>query len=333
MPGISAPADDRSHGLKPVFRIAALLALVATTLVPSQASDAEKAAIAHVTADGFVARDLDAVMGSLETVFGTDEGMVRRDADVSAVEKSLLLLEAQEPPLARVRYMLRYSEITSGGTVLSLVDLRRYNLGPAIRDQTIEEYGAENTADPDAFGVGPHVGWRVAFQQGSKAAAMIVAAGRREIPDAEAAGDDCRARRCLDLDLLDDYGQWVQLTDPVGEPSTAYPDVSRSVFGDEQVEDQTPAYVALQLALAASIASEDGDGIVWEVKQRQGPATEEPLFVVVIDRNLGQEVMTDAALGVPKLGKQEEERWVRRSGDVTYQTYLSSAGPLRRQVE
>ncbi|MBS7696200.1 MULTISPECIES: hypothetical protein [unclassified Chelatococcus] len=334
MPDSSALAGRRDHGWNCVCGGVVVLALIATTPTVAQTTDVEKAATAYVTANGFVAHDPGAVMASLDSLFGPDEGMTRQDTDVSAVEKSLLLLEAQEPPLGRVRYMLRYGEVELGETTLSVVDVRRYNLGPAIREETIEAYGAGNTAEPETFGVGPHVGWRIAFQPGSKAAAMVVAAGRREIPDAEAAGDDCRARRCLDLDLLDNHAEWVQLAEPVREPSTGYPAVSPTPFGDEQVEDQTPAYVALQLAMAAGIANEDGDGgLPWDVEQRQGPATDEPLFVVVIDRNLGQETMTDAALGIPKLGKESEERWVRRFGDVSYQTYQISNGPLRRRIE
>jgi hypothetical protein len=214
-----------------------------------------------------------------------------------------------------------------------VVDVRRYNLGPAIREQTIDAYGAANTAGPGAFGVGPHVAWRFAFQQGSKVAAMVVAAARREIPDAEAAGDDCRARRCLDLNLLDDHAGWVQLNEPIDEPVVAYPAVSQIPFGNEVIEDQTPAYVSLQLAMAAGIASKHSDGMLWSVPQRQGPATDEPLFVVVIDRNLGQEIITDAALGVPKLGKESEERWVRRFGDASYENYQFATGALSRRID
>jgi hypothetical protein len=334
MSGRSILAGSRNYGWKPVSGVAAMLALVAIMPVVAQAMDVERTAAAFVSADGFVMRDPGAVVDSLGSIFGTEEDVVRWDADVSAVEKSLLLLETQELPLGRVRYMLRYGEIEVGETILSTVDVRRYNLGQAIREQTIEAYGAENTAAPEAFGVGPHVGWRVAFRPGSEAAAMVVAAGRREIPDAEAVGDDCRGRRCLDLDLLDDYANWIQMNEPIGQPSIAYPGVSPSAFDDEEIEDQTPAYVALKLAMAAGIASEYGDGgLLWEVERRQGPATDKPLFVVVIDRNLGQEIMTDAALGVPKLGKESEERWVRRFGNVSYQTYQFSIGSLRRRVE
>ena len=315
------PCHDSLKGLG---LAAVLLSLSATAPVSAEPGNVERAAMAYVSADGFTARAFDAVAASLETAFG---------ADVSAVEKSLLLLETQEPALDRTRYMIRYSEADVGGTVLSLVDVRRYNLGPAIREETIQAYGIENTAGPDAFGVGPHVGWRIAFRQGSSEAAMILAAGRREIPDAEAGGHDCRARRCLDLDLLDDHAEWTGLSHAVGEPAVTYPVTSAAVFGDEEIEDQAPAYVALQLAMAAGIASEHSDGMLWTVPQRQGPATDEPLFVVVIDRNLGQEVMTDAALGIPILRKHGEERWVRRFGNVSHLTYQSSAGPLRRRVE
>ena len=301
--------------------------------VLAEESEAEKAAIAYTGGDGFTVRDAGEVADALEAVIGAGDGMVRNDADVSAVEKALLLIEAQEPVLPRVRYMLRYGETDVGGVVLLMVDVRRYNLGPTIREQTIEEYGAENTDVPEAFGVGPHVAWRIAFQPGAKASAMVVAAGRREIPDAEAASADCRARKCLDLDLLDDYADWTQLTKSIGTPEVAYPARTKTPFDGGEGEDQAPAYVALQLAMAADIAREDSGGLLWTVGRRQGPATDEPLFSIIIDRNLGQEMATDAALGIPILSKDGKERWVRRVGDVSYQDYQTASGALRRLAE
>lgn len=311
----------------------ALLSLSMVTPASAAASEIDRVARAYVTADGHRSRETDTIAATLEPVFGAVDGTARRDDDVSAVEKSLLLLEAQEPALGRVRYMVRYSEAQVDGDTISLVDVRRYNLGPVIRAETIRAYGVDNTAGPDAFGVGPHVGWRIAFRKSSAAASVVIAAGRREIPDSEAASDDCRARKCLDLHLLDDYAQWSQLSRAIGEPAVAYPVTSRAEFGDEEIEDQAPAYVALQLALAVGIASEHSDGMLWSLPQRQGPATDEPLFVIVIDRNLGQEMMTDAALGIPILRKHGEERWVRRSGYSRYRIYETATGPLRRRVE
>ncbi|MDR0780361.1 MAG: hypothetical protein LBF16_06660 [Pseudomonadales bacterium] len=88
--------------------------------------------------------------------------------------------------------------------------------------------------------------------------------------------------------------------------------------------------------IAAGIATVtvDEKGIGWQVEKRQGLATSEPLFAVVIDRNLGQDVMTDAALGIPVLGKSGEERWVRRSGGIfggePQHSYTVATGPLKK---
>ena len=52
----------------------------------------------------------------------------------------------------------------------------------------------------------------------------------------------------------------------------------------------------------------------------------------MIDRNLGQETMSDAVLGIAKVDKDHDQRWVRLSGGVfdgrAVQTTSEAAGPL-----
>lgn len=297
------------------------------------AADLESAAQAFVGENGFQPQEIAQLAETMDKLVSADpRTMLRGDADVSGIEKALLLLEEKEKPLARVRYIVRYRERRIGDVTLSLIEALRYNLGPAIRAETIEAYGEQNTDGPEAFGVGPHVGWRFTTIAGTKASAMLVAAGRKEVGEAEARTASCMARTCLSLELLDDYAVWSQLTRPVAEVETAYSAMVSADLAGELVTDQAPAYVALELAVAAGMADAQADEISWTIEQRQGAPTQEHLFAIVIDRNLGQEVMTDAALGIPKLKKEGAERWFRRTGGIfegrSAQSYARANGPF-----
>jgi|GEM_PF-770159 len=311
--------------LQAVTRFIGLVAALLLPGAPLALAQADNAAAAYVTERGFAARDVAPIKRTLQGIIGKNV-----DKDVSPTEQALLLLEALEPALPRVRYMLRYSEVKAGEITVALVDLRRYNLGPTIRNETIREYGADNTAGPGAFGVGPHAGWRFVFERDTGGTTSLMAAGRREFTNAEAAKRDCLVRKCLDLDLLDDFADWTELAKSVGEAAPPYSTRSKVRFGDEFADDYAPAYIALKLADAIGMITSRNGQMLWTVEQRQGPATDEPLFAIVIDRNLGQEIFTDAALGVPILGKFDREHWVRSVGGPDGQTYLTAAGPLRR---
>lgn len=315
------------------FRTAGLALLLAGLTLPALAQSAvDQAAQAYVSADGFEPQAIEHIEGALDDLLGGAEGMVPLDADISPIEKALLLIDTQESPLLRTRTLLRYSQRTMDGVAVSFIDIQRYNLGPAIREETIAEYGAENTADPEAFGVGPHVEWRFVTQPTSKEAALLLAAGRHEISDAEAAQKSCLPRPCLSLDTLDGAGQWAEPA-AVDRPliETAYPAVIDSDFGDGSTEI-SPAYLALELGIDAGIATADDQGILWTMPERQGGESDSPILVVIIDRNLGQETMSDAAMGIAKMGLDSEEYWVRISGGAfdgqMVQSASTAPGPL-----
>src|SRR5690606_4353969 len=112
----------------------------------------------------------------------------------------LLLIDSMEEPLSRVRYMVRYGQMIRDDAPLSFVTVERYNFGPIIRRQVVDAYGEENADEPEAFGVGPHVAWRIVTMPLMGQAAAVVEAARREIGDEEAGALDCAGRLCLSYD-------------------------------------------------------------------------------------------------------------------------------------
>ena len=318
----------------PIHRTTAAIALIVAALSqPAWAqSGVDAAARAYVAATGFEVLPIEHIEGYLNDLIDADPAaMLPADADISPIEKAFLLLDGQEVPLPRARYVLRYNQAVVDGITLSLIDIERYNMGPTIRDDTARAYGAENTAGPEAFGIGPHVAWRFVTQPTSKTAALLLSASRREIDDAEAATRSCLPRTCLSLDPLDNLAEWSD--GAVNEAllrEVAYPALGPSEF-DPDAQEIVPAYQSLELGLAAGIATLDDAGVVWTMPERQGGDTASPFLVVLVDRNLGQDIGSDAALGIAKLGLDSQEHWVRISGSFNggAATTLSRAdGPL-----
>lgn len=306
--------------------------LVGSMPVSAEPRDsADASAAAYVVDGGFDDVDLDA-WPLVEDLAATlaDLGLARSDADITALEKALLLIDLAEPPLPRVRYAIRLSQHFEGPVLLSLVEVYRYNLGPAIRAETADAYGEENTADAAVFGIGPHVGWRFAMQPSTKAAAVLLAAGRKELSDAEAEAASCFGRNCLSLATADDLKAWQDMNQPPAAlPDLPYAAIVTTDDGDDPQEEEAPAAIALSMAVAMGLATADSDGVLWTAESVD---TDSPFIALVIDRNLGQEIMSDSVMGVAKTEKDNEERWLRRIGgffggtiDARFQT---ATGPM-----
>ncbi|NDW05709.1 hypothetical protein [Jiella pacifica] len=311
---------------------AVLLVLAGATDAPAKPLSVDGAATAYVMRDGYASIDPAELDQALMTLLGESGGRVEPGADLSAIEQALLLVDLEEQPLQRARYVLRYGQQTIDRVEVSFIDLQRYNLGPAIRLDAIDSYEAENVADAEAFGVGPHVAWRFVTQPTAKLSAMLLTASRREIADEEAAGRNCLPCACLSLDPIDDLADWSDPQTAAALPPTPYPSVVSTVHDDTVTDEIAPAAQALELAIAAGIAAQGADGLLWSFPERAGHSSPDPFVVVVIDRNLGQETMSDAVIGIAKVDKDHDQRWVRLSGGVfdgrVVQTISEAAGPL-----
>ncbi|UYN99840.1 MAG: hypothetical protein KIT02_00935 [Devosia sp.] len=313
-------------------RLGCLCALLAgtaltTPLLAQEGLDA--AASAYVSEKAYEPMALEHIEGALQDLLGGDmDAMIPADRDISPIEKAMLLIDTQEEPLTRVRYVLRYHWQTFENVEASFVDVQRFNLGPVTRLEAIEAYGEENVADPEIFGIGPNVGWRFVTVPSAKSASVLLAAGRREIADDVAAATSCLARTCLSTETVDGLAEWQQWEEwPEAVLPVAYP-AAINVDGEEV----SPAYLALELGVAARLATVDDSGITWDMPRPMGPETSEPSLIIIIDRNLGQEIMSDGILGIAPLDKKDDMDWTRISGGVYAGTFRQqetrATGPL-----
>lgn len=201
-------------------------------------------------------------------------------ADIGPMPLAILAVESVEAPLERVRYRLRYGVDMVAGTPggasapFSYIEVVRFNLGPAIRDELMESLGAEHVADEDAFGVGPHVAWRFVTQPLMGNRAIGVTAGRSEVSQSEAEASDCLGVSCLatylDIDALVPWAEMEQVDAP---PPAAY-----LVSVDGVV---TPvAAIDMLLGEVTGLEAESNNS---------APAIPDHAIEAVIDVNLGQD--------------------------------------------
>lgn len=216
-------------------------------------------------------------------------------AALSPLVKALLAVQAHDGALPHARYHLRYAQTevtTQPGrptALLSLIELRRFNLGPARHRQLQDIHGPENVAPAAEFGEGPHVGWRIITRGLRGTQALIVVAARREIDTPEA---DCMGFHCL-------MGQGINehLTDWEMQPSEPAPDFSPSYEAGFRGGPSSAAALDM-LALHNRLAEPDGSGDArWNpFEWRESVAPGEPFIDVIIEIGLGQDAGVDVML-------------------------------------
>ena len=164
--------------------------------------------------------------------------------------------------------------------------------------------------------MGPSVIWRFVTQPTAKSAALLLAASRRELTEKSATRRNCLIRACLSLDTIDalaDWREWQPLDAAL--PEVAYPPLTPSTFSEGE-EELRPAVLALQVALAAGLASQDAEGIVWNMPERQGGDESAPRCSHDLE-----------------MGLDSEEYWTRIAGGYfggQAQWQITTAqGPLR----
>ena len=302
----------------------ALVAAAGLLSLPLHAAEVDEAIEAFATTDGFAPQDVAAIDARLLEAF-VATGAMRPDGAASPLEKALLLVDALEPALPRTRTMLRYGQMLDGDTPYSFVTVERYNFGPAIRRMVIEDYGEENTDEPEAFGVGPHVAWRIVTVPVVGQQASLVSVARGEISDRQAEATDCAGRGCLAFEPLpDDLHEW-QETEAVIDMASPY-----EALTDDEVA--TPARIAAELAVAAGIAADHEGHMSWYgPEQPEAARDSEPFLLLTIDRDLGQETNMDAMLGQTLLNDDAvAELWNRRVEFPGAAHFMQAAVPRSR---
>lgn len=309
--------------MKRLFTTAcAALALLAPASALS-VEEANKAIEAFVAAPGYAAFDVDTIhdAGSpYEKNFPTSgAAATHADAMVGPIEKALLLVNSyEETSPERVRYAISYShvieEADGGSNIVMLVEVRRYNLGPLIRKQTAEEYGPENTAGPEDFGVGPDVAWRFAFSTVMGNSALALSGSRRVIADGEAqlkeddAAEACISGPCRSLasGAMDYAPKGAKPAEAIDMPGMTVP--YTITYGKDDMTGLNAPFVARNLQALLGIG-EGGDWATPETPESAAPA--ERFLVMQIDQNLGQDIFSQGVAGLTHVNDDAiRELWV-----------------------
>lgn len=224
------------------------------------------------------------------------------------VERALALVDAMDKDPGRTRTRLALGQVMEERRGQSapvwLVEVTRFNLGPALRTLAITAYGADSVAGPEAFGIGPDVSWRFVFTPVMGAEAGIIEAVRRVPQAATGKRPQCLGRPCADPAAgLDAVRRWEEGRPPAGLPADPAPGLPDDVR------------VAGELLVAAGLAAPERGRIAWRgVEQPEAGAPGEPFLFLGIDRNLGQDDGVDAALRLTRLNDDSlSEMWVRRA--------------------
>lgn len=231
---------------------------------------------------------------------GTPSTVTLPDASLDAITRSVLLLEAHEAPLPHVRYRISYS-VNGAPDYPELrhdhVEVTRYNLGPARRNDLKTHVPEHQLADPDEFGVGPHVSWRFVLSPVMGMQAALLYAGRAEMNEAQAQAADCLGEPCLSLNDAQgpDYA-WQSFEPP--QPGAALYN-SQSDWGVAR-----PARAVQELWTAMSM-----DGMDPVPYVRDQPAFQ---FVVSLNTDGQEAVITSLARQGTVMDSSVAEIWTKR---------------------
>ncbi|HSP24371.1 MAG TPA: hypothetical protein VLQ65_04285 [Saliniramus sp.] len=207
-------------------------------------------------------------------------------SDLGPMPLAVLAVETMEGTIERVRYRLRYGvdwieEVPGGARApISYVEVIRFNLGPAIRQDLIESLGAEYVVGPEEFGVGAHVAWRFVTRPLMGNRAIVVAAGRGVVPDEAASDYTCLGSPCLSPHTsIDDAAPWSEMEPAEIAPHSLLP---------EPVGGNLSPVAAVELLLG------EIDSIETDMAPA-APSVPDWAIEAVIEINLGQDIGLEAA--------------------------------------
>lgn len=241
--------------------------------------------------DGYEQQNSLQVLEEIEAVLALEEppsSVFLPSATIEPLAKTILALEAMEGERDRVRYHIRYgieqvSDPARPSVIpLSFVQVDRFSLGAAIREEVIEAYGAEHVAPPEVFDAGPHVSWRMITQPVQGTWADIQAVGRTELSAEQAQQMQCLNHGCLSTSMsLDEIAHGEMQATPV-ELDVPYQVVRAGLL--------SPAATLAQLTKDLDFS----EAAQQEAKQQhEVPA---PFLEAVIEVNLAQDSALSAAM-------------------------------------
>lgn len=263
---------------------------------------------AFTQAPGFVSVDPDSLTDEryysathFPTAAEGQASVLLPDADLDAMSRAVLILEAHEGQLPHVRYLIRYSmsiSVDFHEAQYDYVEVTRFNLGPARRTDLLEYVSVEHVAPPSEFGIGPHVTWRFAMTPVMGMRAGLNYASRTEVPAAQAQRMDCLGEPCLSLADTEGPGfSWNPLTPP---------ELKRPLYFDRSQLGSSTRSVRIVEELWESMTSNGMDPLPYRPDQ--------PHFVFVVSVDVaGQDA---SALGMARqamvLDDSIKEVWTRR---------------------
>ncbi len=232
---------------------------------------------------------IDSVQQALQDkLAGDPDSVFLPGSRLTPLTRALLKLEAVDGVISPVRFRIRYGQVQipnppkADPLTVSLVQVDRFNLGPARRSELEREHGTENVR-ADSFADDAHVSWRFAMRPVMGTTAMTAAAARAEIPQAFAETMDCLGTPCTATTATEPAMalDWESAEPPTPEFEADY-DIER---------DGVPSPAALlDLLLAESHAASRNDAIVWRgFEPREGIGEGTPFVDVVIETGLGQD--------------------------------------------
>lgn len=252
-------------------------------------------ASAYTGQDGYAEIDAREFASSIYDHLPPDPSSVLMpDSDIGPLTKSLLLVEANDGVLPRSRYRIRYGvdqlpPAGAGGPVtLSLIQIDRFNMGPAMREE-LAATGAP-VGPEEAFGIGPHVSYRIVMRPIQGQTADPIAVSRAEIATEAASDMRCLSMPCLNtVPIGETFSNWQDMRDLPVRLDVSYETVRNGVL--------SPA-AALDLALVEMhVQSKDNGRLRWRGSEPgDGGSSDDPAMEAVIDVNLGQDDGIDAVL-------------------------------------
>ena len=186
------------------------------TAVLSQAASLQEVGAVYMPETVWQTLDVEVLQEQIrqELREGDDEppGLFHADAESSPLGKALRVALYDAPALPHVRYRLRYAlarvmpEGAGGPLEVSLVEVARFNLGPARRAELVEMLGEERVAPAEQFGEGPDMVWRLVTRPVMGQVADIAYASRRELPPEDTSlclGSPCHLPDSLNVGIRD----------------------------------------------------------------------------------------------------------------------------------
>lgn len=265
-----------------MIRYAAALGLLLATTALAGAQTLDEQIADFVGAPGFAMQDIARLNERLDQNW-LDTASVSPGGAVGPLEKAIMIAETDIGSV-RTRSAISYGEvIAEDGTPVSFVEVRHYNMAEPLHADTVDAYGAEDTADVADFGEGEHKAWRFVFQPMMNNAAILIDASARTISPEEAAQDDCLGQPCLALDAESSAPmEWTEMDATLPSWPEIYPSDGTGIA--------TPAETIAQLAVLGYWASVESGSYQWTGGEHPEAARDAtPYRFIGIDRNLGQD--------------------------------------------